>query len=160
MNLFEQMYTRVITKLFFLGTCVAILISTSVGSFNSQAQGIQSWSDPINLSNTGFADIPNMVIDSDGIYHVIWQDEFAGIVYVNGDGVNWSIPRAVALPSAETVPLLFADLNGNVHAFWRDENLMLFHSKVSAGDFITFSAWTTPFLIDSSSLSYDVALDV
>ena len=154
------MSTRIITKIFFLGTCVAILISTSLGNFNSQAQEIQSWSDPINLSNTGFADIPNMIIDSDGIYHVIWQDEFAGIVYVNGDGVNWSVPRAVALPSAEIVPLLFADLNGNVHAFWRDENLMLFHSKVSAGDFITFSSWTTPFLIDSSSLSFDVALDV
>ena len=66
----------------------------------------------------------------------------------------------MALPSAETVPLLFADLNGNVHAFWRDGNSMLFHSRVRAGDFNTYSAWTAPFLIDSSALSYDVDLDV
>ena len=80
MNLFEWSSLRLLYKLVFMGTCVAILISTTIGKINSQAQAIQSWSDPQNLSNTGFADIPNLVIDSDGVYHVIWQDEFAGIV--------------------------------------------------------------------------------
>ena len=126
---------------------------------NGLAQANPGWSDPANLSKSGFANDPSMVIDSEGIYHVIWEDEFAGIVYVTGDGNDWSVPEVVALPSDDSIPLLFADKNGYVHAFWRDSDDMLFHSRVRAADFTSSSAWTAPFLLDDSALSFDVALD-
>jgi len=159
MNTLEQLTRWWIAKILFIGFVFSIFISSNLGTVDGLAQANPGWSDPINLSNSGFADTPSMVIDSDGIYHVVWKDEFAGIVYVTGDGDDWSVLEVVALPSGDTVPVLFADKNGYVHAFWRDSDDMLFHSRVRAADFKSASAWTSPFLLGESALSFDVALD-
>ena len=159
MNTFELLTRWWIAKLLFICFGLSIFVSSNLGTMDGLAQANPGWSDPINLSNSGFADTPSMVIDSDGIYHVVWMDEFAGIIYVTGDGDDWSVLEVVVLPSGDTVPVLFADKNGFIHAFWRDSDDMLFHSRVRAADFNSASAWTSPFLLGESALSFDVALD-
>ena len=59
---------------------MAILFTGSV--FNTvpgvYAQSLQNWSDPINQSNSGSPTDPVMVIDSDGVIHLVWVDAIEG----------------------------------------------------------------------------------
>ena len=74
MSLIEQRTRWLIPKIAFIGLGLILLLSSSLLTINGLAQANPGWSDPINLSKSGFADTPSMVIDSEGIYHVIWQD--------------------------------------------------------------------------------------
>lgn len=63
-----------------------------------QAQSSDSWSEPVNLSQSGSASGPALVADSDSTFHAIWSDEFAGNKYASGNGVDWSQPVVGDLP--------------------------------------------------------------
>lgn len=133
------------------------------------------WAVPVNLSRSGASSDPRMVIDSNGLYHVLWQDTVDGFVYVQGNGSVWSEPIATGdLPfwtriyypdlneTEETplfVPQLVADRNGNIHAFWVDDENGLYYSSVAAAEFATFSAWRTRQTLAPSALKLDVGTD-
>jgi hypothetical protein len=137
-----------------------ILIITFGGTISQvQAQSGDTWSDPENLSNSGSATDPVFVVDSDGISHVLWLDEFAGLIYVAGDGSEWSVPIPMVLPSRDVVPFLIADANGIIHALWRDEESRLFYSWVRASAFSNSSNWSPRALISDAALDFDVTLD-
>jgi hypothetical protein len=61
---------------------IILILSLFIGGtvLSVQAQSVDTWTNPENLSNSGSANNPVFVIDSDGIFHVIWMDEFAGMV--------------------------------------------------------------------------------
>ncbi len=123
------------------------------------AQSDDVWSPPVNLSQSGSASEPIMIVDSEGIYHILWFDEFAEFVYVSGDGADWSEPAAVTLPFEESIPFLIADSNGYIHAFWRDEDDVLRYSRVRASSFPTTSLWSAPLQLGESALDIAVAMD-
>jgi hypothetical protein len=124
-----------------------------------QAQSEDAWLDPNNLSNSGSASDPVFVLDADGIFHVLWRDEFAGLIYVAGDGTEWDVPSPIVLPSTDVVPFLIADPNGIIHALWRDEESRLFYSRVRESAFSSPSNWSPRELISDSALDFDVAID-
>jgi hypothetical protein len=84
------------------------------------AQSSRAWSDPINLSNSGGASNPVMVVDESGVMHVLWVDQYEGYKYVQSkDGKEWKSPQLVKFPfdTAGTLPVLVAGSRGFIYVF-------------------------------------------
>jgi len=154
-----------ITKYFLLVTTGILLFGIVIGTNNilgntAHAQEINAgWSEPINLSNSGSTTNPNMVVDSNGVVHVIWIDKFAGDVYSQYDGNRWSEPAPVNFPFSNYEPILLAGSNGLVHAFWTDESDILYYSQVDTTAFGTSNAWAPTRSLAESALDVGVAID-
>jgi hypothetical protein len=142
---------------------ISLILVLTLGSAVSSvsAQSTDNWSEPTNLSQSGSANDPVMVVDSDGVFHVLWLDEFAGLIYSSSvDGVEWSTPIPARHPSKDVVPFLIADKNGYIHAFWRGTEFgRLFYSRTRASAFSKSSGWSPRAKISDSVLNFDVALD-
>ncbi len=127
------------------------------------AQDSIDWASPMNLSRSGASTAPQMVLDSNGLFHVLWEDEIDGFVYSTGGPNGWSGPRVVELPfftrrnytelperapTPRFTPRLVADQHGSIHALWIDNvsspNGTLYHSVVSANSFSQYDAWSVP----------------
>src|SRR3989304_2689043 len=107
---------RPILNLFFL---LSILIAGLINASTANAQIDQDgWVLPVNISSSGAASDPVIAIDSEGVFHILWKDEFSGLIYVGGDGTEWSEPEPVFLPFDTYLPHLLADRACNIHAFW------------------------------------------
>ena len=145
--------------LFLLGICLILILMLGLNVLIVRAQIDDNWSEPSNLSQSGSASIPLMVVDSDGIFHILWVDEYSGFIYVTGDGVEWSTPAPVVMPFDDSIPYLLADVEGIIHAIWRDSEGALYYSKVRASAFDNFSAWTTGIRLGEASLDFSVVED-
>ena len=96
---------------------------TSTGGNPVKAQfGEDGWSQPVNLSHSGATSNPVMVMDANGVIHVIWNDKINGTMYTKREGGNWSPPMPVKLHFRDHKPTFVADSKGNIHTFWKDEN--------------------------------------
>jgi hypothetical protein len=138
----------------------AVLASLLGGSLAGQAQGVdESWAQPVNLSRSGSATSPQVVVDSSGVVHVLWSDLVAGFVYVNGQGPNWSAPVPVQLHFGLYPTTLFADTRNNIYAFWLDETSSLWASRVNAEQFQNSASWSQPQRLGSSIVALDAAAD-
>ena len=128
------------------------------------AQSAQVWSEPINLSMSGAGSNPSIVVDNNGVVHVLWIDKFEGYKYVESpDGKSWSSPISVNYPfSLKRVlpPLLLADPNGVIHIFWLDDKNGLSYAQAVGESLDTPSAWRGRTNLDSSVFDFDVNLDV
>ena len=146
-----------ITLLLLLGTAILGM----VGTVNAQSVD-GNWNLPVNISRSGSATDPHMVVDATGIIHVLWKDDFSGYVYVEGDGTTWSDPLAVTTPfydeEIEYNPWIFAGNQGYVHAFWTDEENTLLYSRVEA-DRIDTSAWDAGSTVTDNALTLAVTDD-
>jgi hypothetical protein len=152
-----------------------ILVTTSLFVWHpslAQSQvNTQTWTSPINLSHSGSTTDPSIVIDSNGIIHVVWVDTIAGEMYTSYDGTRWSTPVAVSLPfsaapstgGTQTLTItqlkLIADGKGYVHAFWVDQTNQLHYSRVQGDQFANGADWDSPQILASSALDYEVVLD-
>ena len=97
MHLLNKRFNYLTTFVLFTILIFASLISWRPISAQSQT-GDQAWTTPINLSHSGSTTNPSMVIDSNGIIHVVWEDTIAGEMYSSYDGTKWSTPAPVSLP--------------------------------------------------------------
>ncbi|MCA9968838.1 MAG: exo-alpha-sialidase [Anaerolineales bacterium] len=136
--------------------------------------GADDWSTPTNLSQSGAAVSPALVVAPDGVYHLFWQDTLAGYVYTSGDGASWAPPQPVDVPFSEPPfitpgtfgfarlhePRLVADGTGRLHAFWVNFNGGLSYSRVLTGSVAGGqAAWTTPQQVGQAALAPAVAVD-
>lgn len=121
-----------------------------------------TWSEPVNLSNSAIAGNPHLVLTTQdntlaGIT-ALWQETgVPGMAFATHDGQQWPSPQVAEFPFAtgayyrdlnpqETPPvfsplLLHDEGNQRLHAIWTDENNILWHSQMAveaAGD--TFQA--------------------
>jgi hypothetical protein len=122
----------------------------------------EAWDEPVNLSQSGGANNPHMVIDSKGKIHVIWEDRFDGFFYSFHHVDEWSSPVEVELPFESTSIQLLADQDGFIHAFWLDEDDSLLHSKVNAddiGDIEVEEAWEAPTTVGASAVKFAAQID-
>ncbi|NUM44778.1 MAG: hypothetical protein HUU38_08715 [Anaerolineales bacterium] len=117
----------------------------------------QVWSPPINISLSGSAVSPVMVVVPDGPTFVVWQDEFDGIVFASRTEGAWSSPKAIDFPFEDTLPTLVADGLGNIHAFWLGDESALNYSSVSVENFGTAN-WTFATVIDDSVTAFNVVV--
>lgn len=136
------------------------------------------WSPPLNLSNSGVATDPNIVIDSEGRVHVLWFDDSANYLYTQFDGEQWSEPETTDLNSLFEMPgpdvpadpfqlanytgpnpLFIAGPNQRVFAFWIKPEGRVYISNVEGQDFKDSVAWGSARLITSEATSFAVAVD-
>ena len=136
------------------------------------------WSVPLNLSHSGVAINPAIVIDSEAIVHAVWQDEIANFVYTRLDGDQWRAPKTTDLnrlfrmpiPSetrdrSESAiytgpnPLFIAGPGPYIFAFWISPEDKLLTSKVTNRNFDHLGAWGGGGIIASQAASFAVAVD-
>jgi hypothetical protein len=137
---------------------VTIFLFDSFGKANAQTPD-RNWTVPTNLSNSGAATNPEIVIDSQETIHVIWSDEFSGNVYTRTEGEEWLQPMTVQLPSEDIIPRLIADNEGYIHAFWLDELGSLSYSRVSAENFSSSGSWMPIQTLSEGVLTFDMTID-
>lgn len=133
-----------------------------------------AWGLPTNLSRSGAATTPQIVLDSAGGFHALWLDEIDGFVYTNGDGLAWAEPTVTEFPFGtrryypdlkETeptpyfVPLLLSDGAGRIHAFWIDDAQALYYSSVANDGLASYDNWATRQQLAPAALTFDVSLD-
>ncbi|MCI0395256.1 MAG: exo-alpha-sialidase [Chloroflexi bacterium] len=157
--------------LFFLLSLTSVA-SLSVAVRVAAQSGNGSWSTPVNISQSGAATSPQIVVDASGTVHVVWQDSLAGFVYMRGDGETWDSATPVELPFGRQIfllgggssrplytPLLKADSSGRIHAFWMDDEQALFYSRVTTEEFSTLASWTNRQQLGEAALDVEVAVD-
>ena len=134
---------------------LAALFATPAGA---QAQSNDTWSTPVDLSKSGATSNPAFVVDSNGIGHVLWSDEFSGLMYseIGPDGA--SAPAALGLSFEIAAPKFWLGSNDTVQAFWIDADNNLYTSSVPATDFGKVSSWRAQTLLSSPVIAYDVAV--
>ena len=115
------------------------------------------WSTPENISQSGSATAPEMVIDETGVVHVFWSDEYAGYFYRSGDDDSWNERVRVNPPFAPHRPTLVLGKNNLVLAFWIDESNNLLLSQALAEQL--GSGWETPGWMASSVVDFGVEVD-
>lgn len=118
-------------------------------------------------------------MDSDGVGHVLWQDELSRFFYTQFDGTQWSAPEKTDLdrlfgtlpsdvPSNQTdVPLLYTGQNPlfvagpgpYIFAFWISSESKLITSRVRNPNFGSVRAWEYGGVIANSVASFAVAVD-
>jgi hypothetical protein len=155
---------------------VALMSSPLPGQvMDGQAQAGTEWSAPVNLSNSGASKDPSIVIDNQGVIHVIWLDTVDGYKYVQSrDGVTWSKPVAVDFPFdpiKDSRPKLVADASGSIHIFWtrvvvtkvenageQDSNNLMY-ARAGANFLSQPLSWASVDKLADSVLDFDVAGD-
>jgi len=142
---------------------IAVLIGTLFGFVpNGQAQSVQTWSEPMNLSMSGAATNPSLVVDGKGTLHVFWVDEFVGYQYTTSvDGVTWSAPKAVKYPfnSKGLPPRFIVDDTGRVHIFWINEKNALMYAQTTEAGMATPPIWFAVRSLDAPIYDFDAAID-
>lgn len=82
----------------FLAIMILIIFVGMIPTQTKAQFDAESWTLPVNLSQSGLSTNPVMVIDSAGTTHVFWLDLLEGVVYANGSGEQWDAPLAVDPP--------------------------------------------------------------
>jgi len=152
------------------------LFITSIAPSWARAQAADDpWDKPLNLSHSGIAMNPGFVVDSEGVIHAVWQDDFAKYEYTRFDGEQWSAPettdldRLFMLPTTSRSdlaaytgpnPLFIASPGPNIFAFWISPEGRFFRSKVKNSNFAEASAWDSPRQITPEAASFAVTVDV
>jgi len=126
------------------------------------AQSSRAWSDPINLSNSGGASNPVMVVDESGVMHVLWVDQYEGYKYVQSkDGKEWTSPQVVRFPfdTEGTLPVLVAGPSGLIYVFEQDIEKDLFFAQAHSATLNDPPSWGYRIGLSEEVLVYDVAID-
>jgi hypothetical protein len=151
------MQKKLFISLFLLSTFSINLFST-VHIPRSAAQAAEEWIEPINLSQSGAATIPVIVIDSNGLVHITWQDEIDGTGYTVYKSEEWVEPAIIQAPFEGYIPRLVADSRGNIHALWIDVDQNLYYSRISGAQ-MSQPEWTSSVRVAGSVLDFDVVVD-
>src|SRR5688572_33064034 len=80
--------------------CVLLIASIRPSWASAQATD-DPWAAPVNLSYSGAATNPDIVSDSEGFVHVVWQDDVGNYVYSRFDGDQWSLAETTDLNRSE-----------------------------------------------------------
>src|SRR5579859_260148 len=120
------------------------------------------WTKPINLSHSGAATSPQLLVDSSGRFHAVWLDAYAGYMSSeSNDGQSWTKPVPVSFPfgAKDSAPRLLADSQGLIHAFWTDKTNGLWYSRVTADSFGNGTVWQPAINLADMVVDFDVAAD-
>ena len=157
---------------------IAVLILSATPSGALAQSGDDPWSPPLNLSHSGVATDPDIVIDSEGHVHVLWFDDAASYLYTQFDGKEWSAPETTDLnsifrmpgPDVPADPFQLANYSGpnplfipgpdqRVFAFWIKPEGRVYISNVEAQSFGDKAAWGSARLITPGATSFAAAVD-
>ncbi len=149
---------------------VIAMMAIQPAAVYSQATN-QDWTPPVNISKTGGATDPVIVVDTKGVKQAIWVDSYNGYMFAKEDANGWTTPARVSFPFSPIVnprstaapvypvPKLIADPNGRIHAFWIDDKNVLYHSSVSEAAFGMGAGWSSKRALTDSAIAFDVSMD-
>jgi len=147
-------------------SALLLLVISILQSSNASAQEVENaWSQPYNLSKSGATSDPSPVVDSTGVVHVIWLDDFAGYMYSALANGEWSEPNAMLFPfnqgdAAATSPVeLVNDHTGFIHAYWIGLRNTLYHSVVAEQSFGNPGSWAGTVEIARFVSGFDTTVD-
>lgn len=136
-----------------------------------RAQDSQVWSAPVNISNSGAALDPVIVVSRDGVLHAIWKMSTGGFRYSkSADGATWEPSRVVEFPFVEKPPesaselkvkkeypyRLIASADGVVNVFWIDVEGNLMLARPNSTRLSAPSAWPRAIVLGEAVLNFDV----
>jgi hypothetical protein len=131
---------------------IGLLLVVQVGSVQAQSS---AWSDPLNLSRSGAAEQPRLVVAPDGKVQAFWWDRFDGLTTAYSNGVTWTggISTPLALDEGK-MPEFLLDASGRIHAFWRKQDDQvegqLWHASMPLGE----ATWAVVELVAESTLDF------
>lgn len=129
----------------------------------SYAQEGHDWTQPVNLSLSGIATDPMLVLDSANVLHAIWVDAVDGYKYSqSADSITWTKPQTVKYPFDKkgAPPVMLSDANGSIYIFWISIDAGLFYVKTTPSGITNPSSWqSTNNRIARNVVNYDVILD-
>jgi hypothetical protein len=138
------------------------ILSIPATSYAQQA-GLE-WEEPINISNSGGAVSPQIVVVGEQEYLVVWEEAIergeaprAGIALASPEG--WSESRLITMPFAGLNPTFQADGAGIIHVLWIDGEDILRHFAARPSQFISVEGWHSSLNIGSAVVAYNVHLD-
>lgn len=157
-----------------IGWCLVMwlfLLLTTLATAVAQPEA-DTWQPPVNLSQSGVAANPSLLVVAGGDLVALWQDPFLGYTYARRSGGFWSEPVAITVPFSEPpgarpqsenfggfyLPTFVVGANGRLHAFWRSARGGLFYSQASLATLSDAGAWSTPQQIAESAVALDVTL--
>ncbi|MEA3438731.1 MAG: sialidase family protein [Chloroflexota bacterium] len=151
------MFTHNHRKLIILASLLLAILTFA--SLALAQTGESPWSEPANLSRSGAATDPYIVVDSAGIIHVLWIDAYDGYIYSFYQDGSWSPPTAVSLPISKDFRVLkFAvDDAGYIHAVWIDSEDTLYYARLTGSRFDSPTGWNTPRALALSAADVDIA---
>lgn len=173
----ETMETRVnlqrwgIAALLFLAVC-AVWIT---GNRRVAAQANEAWAVPVNVSRSGAATEPLLVVDSSGVSHAFWLENEREFAYARAENGVWDESRVIEpsfgtriysdltsnAPTPLFIPKLVADQTGAVFAFWINDDGQMVFSDVAA-ELIGNGAvldWRAPVTLSGSAQAVDALVD-
>jgi len=164
-----------LVRLWFAG---ALFIASNTTSMALAQTTDGPWTEPLNLSHSGVATNPAIVVDSEAVVHAVWQDDIANFIYTRLDGDQWSAPEMTELGRLFRItaasdsrdgsqtssyagpnPLFIAGPGPYIFAFWVSPEGKLFTSKVTNRNFQHVSAWAPGSVIASDVAAFAVAVD-
>lgn len=126
------------------------------------AQSDEGWSEPVNLSLSGIAANPVVVIDRENVFHAIWVDEVDGYKYSRSlDGIDWIPPRTVQFPfeAKDQKPVILADEFGAIHFFWINSLRELNYGQTLPGNFDQPNDWKVRVRLAVDVIGFNAVLD-
>jgi hypothetical protein len=156
----------------------ALFIASIIPSWASAQSSDDPWGTPVNLSHSGVGRNPDIVIDSGGVVHVVWEDDLANFIYSKLDGDQWSTPeltdlnRLFQMPHPDEPadplqlanytgpnPLLIASPDQRIFAFWIKPEGRVLVSNVENEKVNDYSSWGTGRLVAPGAASFAAAVD-
>ena len=127
------------------------------------AQADQGWTKPINLSLSGIATNPLLVVDSNSELHAIWVDDVDGYKYsYSTDGKTWTKSIKIIYPFdiKGPRPVMFADENESIHVFWIGTNKSLSYVRATPKNIADPAKWqSSTTRLANDVVAYDVVQD-
>jgi hypothetical protein len=143
----------------FLAVLLSVILILPAGIATAQTT-VEGWKTPFNLSKSGQASFPVMVIDSAGVIHASWYDKFAGNIYSRFENGSWSKPVSAPMPFVELPGSLINDDTGIIHAFWTGGSKnRLFYNRTVVADMGKPRAWRATVPIVDNVGEFSVLLD-
>jgi len=151
----------VLRNLIIFSLIVSVFLTPVSTSYAQETE--QGWSEPVNLSLSGAAIDPVMVVDSRGTIHAIWKDAVDGYQYTESrdNGKTWSVPQTVKFlfGPKDPPPVLLPGQNGTIHVFWLSSKNQLLYAQATPGDFAYPQNWILKYPLSNDVASYDVIVD-
>lgn len=156
---------------------ITLFIISAMPSSASAQTSDNPWTIPQNLSHSGVAVNPAIVVDSDSVVHAIWQDDSADFISTRQDGDGWLTPKLTYLnrlfdmPTAiertgtpTTIysgqnPMFVPGPSGFIFSFWLSPQGKLFTSRVRNQNFENVAAWDSAHLITPEVASFTATID-
>ena len=154
----ELIKNRITILLFFIALVSGILSIQIIYPASAQTDSA-TWTNPVNLSQSGGNTDPHLVVDTEGRVHVYWFNDFDELTYTyrNQMGI-WSDPLPTQAPFEYDLSALqlMPDPGGFIHALWLEGGSYLYYSRTTS--ITTSLAWNLAEYLGEGVIGFHASL--